>query len=65
MFARLLLLRARFGAWRLALASELLFEVLNLLLHEATRVRVLLVSQLVMPAIRTPLPSFGVSFLAG
>ena len=61
----LLLLRPRFGPRRLALASELLFELLKFLLHEAARVRVLPVSQLVVPAIRTPLPSFGISFLAG
>jgi hypothetical protein len=49
----------------LARDARPLFELPNLPLHEAARVVVLFAADLVVPAIRAPLPSLGIGPLAG
>ena len=53
--------RPSFGA----LASDLLLELLHLLLHELAGEALLLQAELVVPAVGTAAPSFGVCFSAG
>jgi hypothetical protein len=53
--------RAAFGGF----ASRLLFERLHLLLHELARDRLLLEAELIVPAVGTAAPSFGIRFSAG
>ena len=47
-----------------ALLPGPLLELLQLALHELARLRVLLRTELVVTAVRTPLPSLGIGFLA-
>jgi len=60
-----LLLSACLGARRLALASELLLELLQLPLHELLRDRLLLEADRIVSAVRAAPPSFGISLVAG
>jgi hypothetical protein len=50
---------------RLAFAAGFLLELLQLLLHELSRRRLLAVANLVVPAVRTTAPTFGIRLLAG
>jgi hypothetical protein len=58
-------LTASLGPRRLSFAAVFLFELLDLPRQELLRDRVLLAAQLVVSAVWTPFPAFGVRLFAG